>query len=180
MDPDTIMHGPGRDEHVPRSTSREEARGRRELLLFKLAGQRFALYASSVIELARAVSIQRLPRAPAVVEGIIAFRGDVIPVLDVRARFRLPPKPLALSDQLIIARIHMRRVALRVDRCLEFIRLRVVPMEHLDNLPQQGIEHVAGVTTAEDGIVVIQDLEAFLTEAESCDLDQVLATAAGG
>ena len=179
MDPDTSMRVPARDEHVPRSTSREEARSR-ELLLFELGGQRFALFASSVIALARAVSIQRLPRAPAVVEGIIAFRGDVIPVLDVRARFRLPPKPLALSDQLIVARVHLRRFVLRVDRCLEFVRRPVLPLEQLDNLPRRGIEHVAGVTTVEDGIVVIQDLESFLTEAESGEIDQALAAAAGG
>jgi purine-binding chemotaxis protein CheW len=63
-----------------------------QVLVFEVAGRRYGLPADDVQELLRAVSIVPLPRAPAVVEGVINLRGKVVPVLDVRGRFRLPAR----------------------------------------------------------------------------------------
>jgi purine-binding chemotaxis protein CheW len=54
------------------------------LLTFELAGQRYALTATDVIEIQRAVAMVRLPRCPAIVEGAINVRGHLLAVLDVR------------------------------------------------------------------------------------------------
>ena len=62
----------------------------REVLLFTLEAQRYALPTSDVRELLRAVRLTPLPRAPAVIEGLLNLRGELLPVLDMRRRFRLP------------------------------------------------------------------------------------------
>src|SRR4051794_33042700 len=88
----------------------------REVLLFTLEGQRYALPSADVRELVRAVRLTPLPRAPDVVEGLLNLRGELLPVLALRRRFRLPPRPLSPMDHLIIARAGTRLVGLRVDR----------------------------------------------------------------
>src|SRR5881296_2430916 len=75
----------------------------REVLVFEVGGQKYALPTADVRELVRAVAITPLPAAPAVIEGVVDVRGRVLPVLDVRARFRLPPKALDPSDHFIVA-----------------------------------------------------------------------------
>ena len=62
----------------------------REVLLFTLEAQRYALPAADVRELVRAARLTPLPRAPDVVEGLLNLRGELLPVLDLRRRFRLP------------------------------------------------------------------------------------------
>src|SRR5436309_14010618 len=64
-----------------------------EVLIFEVGSQRYGLPAAGVRELVRAVTVTPLPRAPAIVEGVIDLRGTIVPVLDIRARFRLPAKP---------------------------------------------------------------------------------------
>jgi len=80
-----------------------------ELLIFELAGQRYGLAVDDVREVVHAVSISPLPKAPAVVEGVINVRGTVTAVLDIRRRFGHPAKPLAPSDHFVLARAGERQ-----------------------------------------------------------------------
>jgi purine-binding chemotaxis protein CheW len=147
-----------------------------DALLFVLDGQRFALPLREVTEVVRAVAMHVLPNAPSIVEGIIDVRGEVVPVLDLRARFGLAKKALAPADQLVLARAAERRVAVRVDTAQAVMRLPVLRMEAALNLPR-GVEHIAGVASLPDGLVLMHDLAAFLTEAESLQLERALNVA---
>jgi purine-binding chemotaxis protein CheW len=144
-----------------------------ETLVFTLAAERFALPLRDVHEVVRAVAIRSLPQAPAVIEGIIDLRGELVPVFDLRARFRLPPKPLAPEDHLLVAQAGARKVALRVDQALALERLASVSTEREPNLPRD-LGLLAGVARSDDGLVLIHDLRAFLNEAEALELDHAL------
>jgi purine-binding chemotaxis protein CheW len=144
-----------------------------EVLLFELATQRFALPVVDVVEVVRAVAIRLLPNAPPVVEGIINLRGEVVPVLDIRARFGLAPKPLEISDHFVVASAGPRRVALRVDRALALSELQALSMERAINLPRS-IDHIAGVAMLADELVLVHDLCGFLSEVESRQLTAAL------
>ncbi len=144
-----------------------------QVLIFEIGGRRFGLPAAVVREVVRAVEIVPLPKAPAVVEGIIAVRGSVVPVLDVRSRFRLPPKPLEPADHLIVARAGGRVVALRVDRATALIGLDPADIEEARSVVA-GAEYVAWVAKLPDELVLIHDLETFLSRAEATALAEAL------
>ena len=57
------------------------------ILAFELGSGLYALPMADVDELVRAVTVVPLPKAPAVVEGVVDVRGRVVPVFDLRARF---------------------------------------------------------------------------------------------
>ncbi|QRK10256.1 purine-binding chemotaxis protein CheW [Archangium violaceum] len=146
----------------------------REVLLFTLEGQRYALHMEDVRELARAVRLTPLPRAPAVVEGLLNLRGELLPVLDMRQRFRLPARPLSSSDHLVVAQAGSRRVVLRVDRAEGLLSLEP---GSLDSTPGElpGVGYVAGALKLPDGLVLLHDLRTFLSEAEALELEEALA-----
>lgn len=146
-----------------------------DMLIFQLDGVRFALPSSDVDEIHRAVAIVPLPKAPAIVEGIIDVRGRVVPVLDVRARFRLPPRAPRHTDHLILARAAERQVALRVDRALDV--LSIDPAAIAPSAVASGVEYVAGVAKLPDGLVLIHDLKTFLDAAERDSLARAVAAA---
>jgi purine-binding chemotaxis protein CheW len=150
----------------------------REVLLFTLEGQRYGLRAEDVRELVRAARLTPLPRAPAVVEGLLNLRGMLLPVLDLRRRFHHPARPLSPLDHFIVAKAGARRVVLRVDRA-EGLRL-LAPGEW-DATPRElpGLGAVAGAVKLEDGVVLVHDLAAFLSQAEALELDAALAAAPG-
>jgi purine-binding chemotaxis protein CheW len=145
----------------------------REVLLFVLEGHRYALSSLDVRELVRAVSLTPLPRAPDVVEGLLNLRGQLLPVLDLRRRFRLPPRPLSPTDHFIIARAGPREVGLRVDRAEGLLTLEPGALDEAPSaLP--GVGYVAGAVKLPEGLVLVHDLRSFLSEAEALALDTAL------
>jgi purine-binding chemotaxis protein CheW len=148
-----------------------------DALVFELAAERYALPLADVVLVLRAVAIRALPQAPKVIEGIFDLRGELVPVLDMRARFRLPQKALDPGEHLIVAQVGARKVALRADQALALERLATVAIEQASNLPR-GVGYVAGVASTEGGLVLIHDLRAFLSEAETLELEHALQAAA--
>ena len=146
---------------------------RSEVLVFEVAGQRYGLPTACVRELVRAVSITPLPGAPGVIEGVVDVRGRVLPVLDVRARFRLPVKPLDPSDHFIVASAGARGVILRVDRATHLALVDEAAVQPPQTLGP-GATYVAGAARLDDGLLLIHDLTTFLSAAEAESLDEAL------
>ncbi len=146
----------------------------KEFLVFELGSQRYGLPVADVIETVRAVTITALPQAPPIVEGILNFRGRVVPVLDIRSRFHQRPKEMEIHDHLILARAGERQVALRVDRATDLVRVLDQDVEEAKKVVP-GLEYISGVARLSDGLVLIHDLGTFLSEAESLGLSDSLS-----
>ena len=125
-------------------------------------------------ELVRAVAITPLPNAPALIEGVVNVRGRILPVLDVRARFRLPARPLDPSDHFIVASAGARGVILRVDRATHLAMVG----EAAAPTSAPAAVYEAGIATLDDGMVLVHDVAAFLSEAESEGLDAAMGASA--
>jgi purine-binding chemotaxis protein CheW len=145
----------------------------RKLVTFSLDDRAFALYVSAVQRIIRVVEVTALPKAPEIVVGIINMQGRVIPVFDIRMRFQLPAREVQLNDQLIIASTTKRTVALIVDSVNDVIEIpaeKIIAAERI--LPE--LEYVEGVMKTEGGMVLIHDLERFLSLPEEKALDEAL------
>lgn len=137
---------------------------------------RVALPLGSVERVVRAVHPTPLPAAPAIVLGVVNVQGHVVPVIDLRRRFRLAEKAIALSDQIVLAQTSRRPLALvadRIDGIVEFAEPEIVGGEQI--LP--GLEYVEGVLKLDDGMILIHNLDRFLSLEEGATLDQAMASA---
>ncbi len=146
------------------------------VLTFDLAGERCALPASDVVEVVRAAFPARLPKAPAVVAGVLNVRGGLVPLLDLRRRFGLPPRPLSSDDHTIIASAAGRVVAFAVERVLDLVEIPAAEINATAEVAA-GAEHLAGIARLPDGLLVIYDLHEFLSADEAVGLDRSLAEA---
>jgi purine-binding chemotaxis protein CheW len=168
---------PSDQTEVKRSAARpDRSRERREVLLFELDRQRYALPLGDVDEVVRAVAVRSLPSAPAVTLGVIDLRGELLPVMNLRVRFALPDKRVGIDDHFVIARADRRRVALHVDRAIGIDELEATLAADATNLPQP-LRHIAGIAASGDGLVLIHALTSFLTQAEAESLDGALESA---
>ena len=149
-----------------------------ELLVFDLEGRSFGLPSREVVELVRAVAISPLPAGPRVVAGVINLRGRVVPVFDLRVRFGLPDSPLEPTEHFVVARAGRRIVALRADHAARLASFSRDEIEEAERIIT-GARYFAGIAKTSSGVVFVQDLEAFLSEAEAASLDGALAETAG-
>ena len=136
------------------------------LLVCEVDGRRFGLDAGSVQEVVRAVATTPLPMATPLVEGVMGLRGQVVPVLDLRAKLRLPAKGPEPSDDLVVARAGGHLVALRVDRALDLVDLSEGAGAGLEGHPALTGE----VALLPEGPTPILDLDTFLSADESATL----------
>jgi purine-binding chemotaxis protein CheW len=147
-----------------------------KLLVFALSDLRFALPLSDVERILRAVEIKPLPKAPAIVMGLINFQGRIIPVLNLRKFFCLPETGVTLNDQIIMAHSTNRPIALLVDNVLsvsEYNEADILMPEAL--FP--GIDYLDGVAKLEDGIIYIYNLERLFLSQEIAGIEQLLSPA---
>ncbi|MGA7930243.1 MAG: chemotaxis protein CheW [Candidatus Sulfotelmatobacter sp.] len=142
------------------------------LVVFTLDGQ-YALHLRNVERVVRAVEVTPLPRSPNIVLGVINAQGNILPVVNVRRRFRLMEREMEPTDRLIIAKTALRRVALLVDSVtgvIERSKDDVVPADAI--VPRT--EYLEGVTNLDENILLIHDLDTFLSLDEERVLDDAL------
>jgi purine-binding chemotaxis protein CheW len=150
-----------------------------QVLLFEVGRRLLAVHVGVVHEVVRAVAITPLPMAPRVVEGVINYRGTLVPVLDVRGRFGLPPDPLEPDQHFLVVQTAGRLVALRVDRAHDVVDIDPGTIEQAEGVVP-GAVHLAGLAGHPNGVVVIQDVDRFLSLHEAAEVDGALARAQAG
>ncbi len=143
------------------------------LLIFLLNNKKFALNLSDIERVIPSVAITPLPSAPQIVLGVIKIQEQIIPIVNIRLRFQLSGREISLTDHIIIAKTHRRTVGLLVDSVYgvtEFDENRIVPAEKI--LP--ALQYIKGIIQLDDGLVIINDLDQFLSFDEEKELDIAL------
>ena len=152
------------------------AKGDTHLTVFSMDGQRYALPLSRVRRVHRVVAVTPLPSAPALVMGVVDLSGEVLPVIDLRARFGHPARSLRLADQLLVAFTGRRTVALWVDDTLGVVEASPEMLQPArDILPH--LDLVQGAVRLDDGLVLIHDLGRLLSLDDEAALDQAFEVA---
>lgn len=130
----------------------EELELLRELLTFLLDDTPYAIPVERVREIVRVGQITPMPRVPSSVLGVIALRGEVVQVVDLRMRLQLPAVEPSRASRIIVLHGDDERVAgILVDGVREVLRLPDDAMspstsgdsEYVDELCRNGDDFVS-------------------------------------
>jgi purine-binding chemotaxis protein CheW len=145
-----------------------------QVLVFRLGDDEFGLPIAAVDEVARAPDqIARVPKTPRFLEGVVNLRGEVLPVIDQRKRFDMPPLAEAPGRRLIVVRTDRHRAGVIVDSVSEVLRCATSAIEEAPDLAGETTRLVYGVLNLESAgrIVMLLDPSELLTRAERGLLD---------
>lgn len=138
----------------------------------RIAHEEFAFDVLSVQEINRMVEVTRVPKAPFFVEGVINLRGRIIPVLDLRRRFGIPPADQTDDSRIMVVLVRQRMVGLIVDEVVEVLR---IPKSTIEPPPSvgtsAGAEFTQGVGRIEDRLLIVLDLNRLLIPNEQAAID---------
>lgn len=136
-------------------------------ILFTVAGTSYGLPSQDVAHVEMVEQITRVPDAPAYVDGVVFSRGQIVPAINMRARFGFERAPLDVSSRLLVVHSRGRAVGLLVDGCREFMTVPASaihpPGEALSGLSAQ---YVDGVASVNDRLIVLLGLERLLGSTE--------------
>jgi purine-binding chemotaxis protein CheW len=95
-----------------------------QLCCFSVGREEYVVDIMRVEEILPPQRVIPVPRAPSFVEGMIQLRGALLPVVDLRQRLMTTEAPPAPKTRLLVCLLGRRRVALRVDKVTEVMRVR--------------------------------------------------------
>jgi len=127
-------------------------------LVFTLDDQSYALRLESVERVLRAVQLTLVPEAPEILSGLINIRGTIVPVLDIRKRFRLPPRDMGIQDRVIVSKTSPRPIAIVVDRVEGVVEFDFDEMREAEKILTDTKDRVEGVGISRDHTVLIYDI----------------------
>ena len=132
---------------------------RHTYILFSVAGTTYAVNSAQVLHIEMVEHVTAVPNAPPSVEGVVFSRGQVVPVINLRARFGFERIPLDLRTRLVVVQSENRRVGLMADDAREFITIADAairpPNEAIRGLSG---DYVAGVAALGERIVLVLNI----------------------
>jgi len=141
------------------------------LVGFTVGGVHYAIAIGGVREICNPKPLVALPHAPPSVNGVTDYRGEVIPVIDLRVRFGLPPLDGGLRQKWIVVDVGGSAVALVVDQTFGVFGTAGAGLRPAPPLgageQARGIE---GVATHGDAMVFVLDLRTFREIAARVEL----------
>ena len=146
-------------------------------VLFELASATYAIPSRMIQQLEMVGEPTPVPNAPGFVDGVVSVRGQVIPAVNLRARFGFPRVAHDLRSRLVIVRAEGRTVGLIVDSAREFAS---IPPDAIKPLPE-GIggttgRYLRGVAHQGERLLLVVDLHELL-ETEDQPVDAPAAQA---
>lgn len=136
-------------------------------ILFSVAGTDYALPSQDVAHIEMVEQITRVPNSPLFVDGVVFSRGQVVPAINMRARFGFDRAPVDVASRLMVVHSKGRSVGLLVDGCREFLNLPQSsihpPGEALSGL---SAHYVSGVASINNRLIVVLALERLLDSTE--------------
>ncbi|BBM82243.1 chemotaxis protein CheW [Candidatus Uabimicrobium amorphum] len=134
-----------------------------QVVTFHIDKEMFAFGIFEVKEIIRVPEITIVPKSPYFIEGVINLRGTVIPIVDLRKRFKLPPLQNKNRIRIVIVELETSLVGFLVDMVLgirkinrELVQKPSAIMNTIDS------ECTKGVARTEDAIIMLLDIDKIL------------------
>ena len=135
-------------------------------ILFSIGHDRYALDTSHVVEVVPRVELWQVPRAPAYAAGVLRYRGQLVPVLDLCQLMHGQPCPVRLSTRILLVHspgedgtAHL--LGLMVERVTDTLTSQDVTFAP-SGLSADDAPYLGDVATDEHGMIHRLRLEALL------------------
>jgi purine-binding chemotaxis protein CheW len=138
-----------------------------QFLTFLLDEQEYGLELFKIQEIRGYAPVTPIPNVPAHVRGVMNLRGTVLPVIDLRMKFRLPPIEYSKFTVIVIAMVAGKMVGLLVDAVSDVLH---VTREAMRAVPDFGsavdTRFIDGVFQTREHLAVALNLEKLLSDMD--------------
>jgi purine-binding chemotaxis protein CheW len=146
-----------------------------EFLVFALGAEEYGIDILKVQEIRGYESVTHIANAPDYIKGVVNLRGVIVPILDMRLRFKLGQAEYNHQTVVIILNIGKRVVGVVVDGVSDVLTLAP---EQVNPAPKFGssmkTEYLTGLGSVDGRMLILVDIEKMLAD----DLVSVESTAA--
>jgi purine-binding chemotaxis protein CheW len=135
-----------------------------QLVIFTLAGESFGLPIDRVESIIKPQAITVVPHARPYVVGVTNLRGTVLPVIDLRRRFRITAAEQTEDQRIVVVLFNDEKIGLMVDSVTQVLRLPQAAIEPPPPIVTAFVHSafVTGIAKVDERLVILLDLEKVL------------------
>jgi purine-binding chemotaxis protein CheW len=140
-------------------------------LSFGIHKETFAVSVKKVPEVLQKQYITKIPNTPAFIKGVINFRGNIIPAVEMRTKFGLPPRSQDEQYVIIVFDLNIDNKKIMVGAIADKVN-DVIAFEDADikPVPDLGLEYnaefIKGMVKSGESFTMILDIDKIFSKEE--------------
>lgn len=150
----------------------EEDTQKGRFLTFSIGNDSYGIEIQYVTEIIGIQAITEIPELPEYLKGIINLRGKIIPVMDIRLRFKKEPREYNDRTCIIVVDISNLSIGLIVDSVSEVL---TIPEEEIVDPPEMNKcsnRYIKKIGKYGNEVKLLLDCDKLLTDDEQDDMDE--------
>lgn len=137
-----------------------------QVVIITMASEEYALPITRVKDINRILPITKMPHMPSFMEGVANLRGEIIPIVDLRARFNLPVAPETEESRIVIVEFKRRVLGMIVDGVEEVLTLEGSQIDLPPAAAKLDQECIYGIGKAGKRLLILLDIDKIFTDDE--------------
>jgi len=155
------------NESISDDAARSAAVSRRkdmaQFVEFEINEQNYAFPIGEIREIVILKSITPTPQVPAFVDGVANLRGSIIPIINLRALFGMPYRPMDDETRTIVVNVGQKIMGCTVDRVSRVLRIEKDSIARApETIIADGRTYIRGFATVNDRLVIVLDVAELL------------------
>ena len=148
-----------------------------EYLTFTLGTEEYGMDILKVQEIRGYDAVTKIANSPAFIKGVVNLRGVIVPIVDLRIKFKLGEPTYDQFTVVIILNIGKRVMGIVVDGVSDVIQLN---SDNLRPAPEFGsildTRYILGLGTVEERMIIVVDIEKLMTSQEMSLIEDASAS----
>ncbi|MDR3587289.1 MAG: chemotaxis protein CheW [Desulfosporosinus sp.] len=144
-----------------------------KFLTFCMGNDFYGIEIKYVTEIIGLQPITEIPEMPEYIKGIINLRGKIIPVMDVRLRFRKPFREYNDRTCIVVIEISEVSVGLIVDSVSEVISIPDEEIVAPPSMAKQGNKYIKGIGKVGTDVKLLLDSDKLLNDTDLENLSEL-------
>lgn len=153
----------------------EEDSQKGKFMTFRTGREYFGINISFVNEIIMMQPITAIPEAEDYIKGLINLRGKIIPVIDVRTRFKMEPQEYTDRTCIIVINVKTTVIGLIVEQIAEVDTISdddIVPPPSLGHREEHN-KYVYGLARTGDAVKLLLDPEKLIKDEDLEALEEI-------
>ena len=154
-------------------SEQEEDTQKDKFLTFKMGNESYGMEIKCVTEIIGIQPVTQVPQLPEYIKGIVNLRGKIIPVMDVRLRFKKPFMEYNDRTCIIVVDVKDISIGLIVDMVSEVISIPDTDIVLPPDISSTGNRYIKGIGKVGNEVKLILDCDKLISTEEADNLASI-------